>query len=136
VAGSRHGSPGLAACTVREVAAAGPLTKSAIHYYFYFADMDVLIDQPDPAGGNRGLFMSDGFADTERGLIGSLEPCVIKNADDQVVWDNDAFGFLSGECPDTANPSLWRQSRLCARQGLFDHLDRRDLPPSLTRPRS
>jgi len=34
---------GLAACTVREVAAAGPLTKSAIHYYF--ADMDVLIDQ-------------------------------------------------------------------------------------------
>jgi AcrR family transcriptional regulator len=34
---------GLAACTVREVAAAGPLTKSAIHYYF--ADMDVLIDR-------------------------------------------------------------------------------------------
>jgi AcrR family transcriptional regulator len=28
---------------VREVAAAGPLTKSAIHYYF--ADMDVLIDR-------------------------------------------------------------------------------------------
>jgi DNA-binding transcriptional regulator YbjK len=36
-------SQGLAACTVREVAAAGPLTKSAIHYYF--ADMDVLIDR-------------------------------------------------------------------------------------------
>jgi AcrR family transcriptional regulator len=34
---------GLAACTVREVAAAGPLTKSAVHYYF--ADMDVLIDR-------------------------------------------------------------------------------------------
>jgi AcrR family transcriptional regulator len=34
---------GLAACTVREVAAAGPLTKSAIHYYF--ADMDLLIDR-------------------------------------------------------------------------------------------
>jgi DNA-binding transcriptional regulator YbjK len=34
---------GLAACTAREVAAAGPLTKSAIHYYF--ADMDVLIDR-------------------------------------------------------------------------------------------
>lgn len=33
---------GLAGCTVREIAAAGPLTKSAIHYYF--ADMDVLID--------------------------------------------------------------------------------------------
>jgi DNA-binding transcriptional regulator YbjK len=34
---------GLAACTVREIAAAGPLTKSAIHYYF--SDVDVLIDQ-------------------------------------------------------------------------------------------
>jgi DNA-binding transcriptional regulator YbjK len=34
---------GLAACTVREVAAAGPVAKSAIHYYF--ADMDVLIDR-------------------------------------------------------------------------------------------
>lgn len=34
---------GLAACTVREVAAAGSLTKSAIHYYF--ADMGVLIDR-------------------------------------------------------------------------------------------
>lgn len=34
---------GLGGCTAREIAAAGPLTKSAIHYYF--ADMDVLIDQ-------------------------------------------------------------------------------------------
>ncbi|WP_179251302.1 TetR/AcrR family transcriptional regulator [Enemella evansiae] len=34
---------GLAACTAREIAAAAPLTKSAIHYYF--ADLDVLIDR-------------------------------------------------------------------------------------------
>src|SRR5882757_5968523 len=34
---------GLAGCTARAVAAAGPLTKSAIHYYFH--DMDELIDQ-------------------------------------------------------------------------------------------
>jgi AcrR family transcriptional regulator len=34
---------GLTACTTREIAAAGPLTKSAIHYYF--ADVDVLIDR-------------------------------------------------------------------------------------------
>jgi AcrR family transcriptional regulator len=33
---------GLARCTAREVAAAGPLSKSAIHYYF--ADMDLLVD--------------------------------------------------------------------------------------------
>ncbi|MFD0591999.1 alkyl/aryl-sulfatase [Catellatospora coxensis] len=34
-------------------------------------------------------------------------------------WDADAWSFLDGQCPDTANPSLWRQSRLCARQGLY-----------------
>ncbi|GAA3556866.1 TetR family transcriptional regulator [Amycolatopsis ultiminotia] len=34
---------GLAGCTVRAIADAGPLTKSAIHYYF--ADIDVLIDR-------------------------------------------------------------------------------------------
>lgn len=33
---------GLAGCTVRAVAAASPLTKSAIHYYFN--DMDEIID--------------------------------------------------------------------------------------------
>lgn len=33
---------GLEACTARAVAEAGPLTKSAIHYYF--ADMDEIID--------------------------------------------------------------------------------------------
>jgi AcrR family transcriptional regulator len=34
---------GLAACTARAVADAGPLTKSAIHYYF--DDMDEIIDR-------------------------------------------------------------------------------------------
>ena len=34
---------GLEGCTVRSVAAASPLTKSSIHYYFH--DMDELIDQ-------------------------------------------------------------------------------------------
>jgi alkyl sulfatase BDS1-like metallo-beta-lactamase superfamily hydrolase len=49
------------------------------------------------------------FADADRGLIGSLNPCVLKDASGRVVWDNDAFSFLGGDCPDTANPSLWRQ---------------------------
>lgn len=26
---------------------------------------------------------------------------------------------LVEDCPDTANPSLWRQGQLCARQGLY-----------------
>jgi AcrR family transcriptional regulator len=34
---------GLAGCTARAIAAAGPLTKSAIHYYF--SDIELLIDR-------------------------------------------------------------------------------------------
>ena len=60
------------------------------------------------------------FEDADRGLIRSLDPGVVKDAAGRVVWDNDAWAFLHEECPGTANPSLWRQSQLCARQGLFE----------------
>ncbi|MFJ7420975.1 alkyl/aryl-sulfatase [Streptomyces uncialis] len=56
----------------------------------------------------------------ERGLIDRLEPCVIRSASGRVVWDNDRWGFLDRECPDTVHPGLWRQSRLNTRQGLFE----------------
>jgi alkyl sulfatase BDS1-like metallo-beta-lactamase superfamily hydrolase len=63
------------------------------------------------------------FEDADRGLIGSMVPCVVTNDEGRVVWDNDAYAFLDGECPATANPSLWRQSQLCAKQGLFEVTD-------------
>ncbi len=63
------------------------------------------------------------FEDADRGLIGTLVPCVVTADDGRVVWDNDAYAFLAGECPDTANPSLWRQSQLCAKQGLYEVTD-------------
>ena len=63
------------------------------------------------------------FEDADRGLIGSLEPCVVHADDGRVVWDNDAYAFLDGDCPDTANPSLWRQGQLCAKQGLYEVTD-------------
>ncbi|MEV0317349.1 alkyl/aryl-sulfatase [Streptomyces sp. NPDC050658] len=56
----------------------------------------------------------------DRGFLGALVPGVIRNADGRVVWDNDAYAFLRGDCPDTAHPSLWRQGGLCARQGLYE----------------
>ncbi|OOK75940.1 metallo-beta-lactamase superfamily protein [Mycobacterium kansasii] len=37
-----------------------------------------------------------------------------------MVWDNDAYSFLSGPAPTSVHPSLWRQSRLAAKQGLFE----------------
>ena len=63
------------------------------------------------------------FAATDRGFIAALEPCVVTAADGRVVWDNDAFAFLDADCPETANRSLWRQSQLTARQGLYEVTD-------------
>ncbi len=63
------------------------------------------------------------FDDAERGLIGTLDPCVITDANGRVVWDNDAFSFLQDDCPDTANPSLWRQGQLTSMQGLYEVTD-------------
>ncbi|MEV6737463.1 alkyl sulfatase dimerization domain-containing protein [Streptomyces sp. NPDC051104] len=56
----------------------------------------------------------------DRGFVAALEPGVVTDRDGRVVWDADAYRFLDGECPGTAHPSLWRQSQLCARQGLYE----------------
>ncbi|WP_395309507.1 alkyl sulfatase dimerization domain-containing protein [Mycobacterium sp. AMU20-3851] len=60
------------------------------------------------------------FTDADRGFIGKLEPCVVTAADGRVVWDNDSYRFLEADTPDSVHPSLWRQSQLCARQGLYE----------------
>ncbi len=63
------------------------------------------------------------FEDADRGFVGKLDPGVVRNDDGRVVWDNDAYEFLDGDCPHTANPSLWRQAQLCAKQGLYEVTD-------------
>lgn len=63
------------------------------------------------------------FEDADRGFLGALEPCVVTTADGRVVWDNDAYAFLSGDSPPTVHPSLWRQSILAAKQGLYEVVD-------------
>lgn len=60
------------------------------------------------------------FAAADRGFIAALSPCVVKAADGRVVWDNDAYSFLSGPAPTSVHPSLWRQSSLTAKQGLYE----------------
>jgi alkyl sulfatase BDS1-like metallo-beta-lactamase superfamily hydrolase len=45
---------------------------------------------------------------------------VVRAADGRSVWDNDSHAFLTGEAPTSVNPSLWRQSTLVAKQGLFE----------------
>ncbi|WP_406315007.1 MBL fold metallo-hydrolase [Streptosporangium sp. NBC_01639] len=63
------------------------------------------------------------FDNAERGFVAKLSPAVIKAADGRVVWDNDSYDFLDAEAPEGAHPSLWRQGRLCAKQGLFEVTD-------------
>ncbi|MFF1879406.1 alkyl/aryl-sulfatase [Leifsonia sp. NPDC058230] len=60
------------------------------------------------------------FDDVDRGFLGALEPGVVTAADGRVVWDGDSYAFLSGDAPASVNPSLWRQSKLVAKQGLFE----------------
>ncbi|WP_079185212.1 alkyl/aryl-sulfatase [Streptomyces uncialis] len=65
------------------------------------------------------------FVNADRGLVASPAHPTITAADDpgRVVWDFGSTAFLGGDCPDTAHPSLWRQSQLCARAGLYEVTD-------------
>jgi alkyl sulfatase BDS1-like metallo-beta-lactamase superfamily hydrolase len=76
----------------------------------------------DTTGSTSSLPFNDAtdFDDVKRGLIGRLEPCIVKAEDGRVVWDNSSYSFLDGPAPATADPSLWRQSQLVAMDGLFE----------------
>ncbi|WP_448811632.1 alkyl/aryl-sulfatase [Agromyces bauzanensis] len=60
------------------------------------------------------------FDAAERGFIAALEPGLVRDADGNVVWDADEFAFIGGDAPDSVSPSLWRQSTLVSKQGLFE----------------
>ncbi|MFF3849802.1 alkyl/aryl-sulfatase [Streptomyces sp. NPDC002328] len=60
------------------------------------------------------------FEDADRGLVARPASATVTADDGRVVWDFGASAFLDGECPDTVHPSLWRQSQLCARAGLYE----------------
>jgi alkyl sulfatase BDS1-like metallo-beta-lactamase superfamily hydrolase len=59
------------------------------------------------------------FEDAARGFVATSSERQIRAVDGRVVWDLDAYAFLARPCPDTANPSLWRQSQLLVMAGLF-----------------
>lgn len=78
-----------------------------------------IVRQQEAARAALPFSDTDDFDATARGLIGRVEPCVVRADDGRVVWDNDSFGFLRGDAPHSVHPSLWRQSSLVARDGLF-----------------
>ncbi|GAA1059112.1 alkyl/aryl-sulfatase [Agromyces bracchium] len=73
----------------------------------------------------RGLASSLPFDDrrdfdaADRGFVAAYEPGEVRDADGAVVWDANEFAFVTGDAPDTVNPSLWRQSTLASKQGLY-----------------
>lgn len=60
------------------------------------------------------------FDAATRGFLGTLDPPVVHDSDGRVVWDLETYSFLEGEAPETVNPSLWRQSQLLIKHGLFE----------------
>ncbi|MBC9248425.1 MBL fold metallo-hydrolase [Paracoccus sp. 11-3] len=60
------------------------------------------------------------FDNAMRGQIATLDADQITAPDGTVIYDIAQFDFLKGDAPATANPSLWRQSRLNAVHGLFE----------------
>lgn len=67
------------------------------------------------------------FEDAARGFIAPLpDRGVIKDDNGRVVWDLTRYDFIKEDAssPETVNPSLWRQSQLVLKGGLFKVVDR------------
>ncbi|MGW6724298.1 alkyl/aryl-sulfatase [Nocardia sp. NPDC055029] len=63
------------------------------------------------------------FENADRGFITTLTPMRITDAKGDVVFDTSGYSFLDGPCPDTINPSLFRQAQLCVKNGLYKVVD-------------
>ncbi|SDR95898.1 Alkyl sulfatase BDS1, metallo-beta-lactamase superfamily [Paraoerskovia marina] len=62
------------------------------------------------------------FENADRGLVVRATGQVLTDEGD-VAWDFDRWSFLEGESPDTVNPSLWRQSQLVSKAGIYKVAD-------------
>ena len=63
------------------------------------------------------------FENAQRGLIAAPDSLEIVTDSGKVAWSQDAYAFLDGDAPDTANPSLWRNTQLNHIYGLFEVTD-------------
>ncbi|MBW2624053.1 MAG: MBL fold metallo-hydrolase [Deltaproteobacteria bacterium] len=64
------------------------------------------------------------FENAKRGFIASLDEVTLTHEDGRKTFDLSDLDFLSGEAPQTANPSLWRQAQLNALyHGLYEVVD-------------
>ena len=63
------------------------------------------------------------FANAERGWLDNAEGRIIDGEDNRSAWDLQSYGDLNRDAPDTVNPSLWRNTQLNAKAGLFEVCD-------------
>ena len=63
------------------------------------------------------------FANAERGWLDNAEGRIIDGDDNRSTWDLQSYGDLNRDAPDTVNPSLWRNTQLNAKAGLFEVCD-------------
>jgi alkyl sulfatase BDS1-like metallo-beta-lactamase superfamily hydrolase len=64
------------------------------------------------------------FDDAKRGFVGTIPDAHIATDAGGVSWTMKPYDFLSGEAPETVNPSLWRMAQLNAIHGLFKVTER------------
>jgi alkyl sulfatase BDS1-like metallo-beta-lactamase superfamily hydrolase len=110
---NRRGFVAAAAGAAAAAVAMSPESAAALGQEQSDADMDEI-----------DFSNKDDFTAADKGFIAALKPGVVKNAAGDVIWDNDAYAFLEGNAPRTANASLWRMSQLTRKQGLFKVTDR------------
>ena len=63
------------------------------------------------------------FENATKGQIASPDTLDIYDENGKIVWSQTAYAFLDQDAPDTANPSLWRDTQLNHIYGLFEVTD-------------
>jgi len=58
------------------------------------------------AAGSPAFDDATDVEDARRGFLGRLDPCVIRDADGRVVWDNES----SSRATRASSPGSWRSS--------------------------
>lgn len=123
---SRRGALGMGAAALAATAVGVTACDSLpddTHTYAEVAEPSHhIVEQNRQAAQTLPLSDTADFADADRGWIAALNPGVVRDSDGKVVWDNSSYAFLREDCPPSVHPSLWRQSGLVSKQGLYEVL--------------
>lgn len=84
------------------------------------ADIEAFATSLPPDDGTDAADVARGFIATRTDpVINKIEP----NPWLPISWDLSKSDFVHGPCPDTVNPSLWRQAGFNAQHGLYEVID-------------